>query len=248
MNNEFDHKTKEYVIGRPSYPTEILKVIRDLGVNKQSTVADIGAGTGILTHMLANLECNVLAIEPNKQMIAECKKYCKEISNIQCIEASAEKTSLKENSVDVITIAQAFHWFDKHLCKEEFLRILKEDGYVVILWNEMQTDNPLAQEYTYVLNKYKVKTTAAIRNFDPDEEKFNFFGQDFTKEYYDNWQTVTLEGFVGNALSLSYTPSKLDDTYDEFVAELHQLFLKHQQNEKITFHYKTEVCVCKFSK
>ena len=79
MNNEFDNKTKEYVIGRPSYPTEILKVIRELGVTKQSTIADIGAGTGILTHMLGELGCKVLAIEPNRQMFTECKKYCKDI-------------------------------------------------------------------------------------------------------------------------------------------------------------------------
>lgn len=248
MNNEFDNKTKEYAIGRPSYPVEILKVIRELGVNNQSTIADIGAGTGILTHMLGSLECNVLAIEPNEQMLEECRKYCNELNNIQFIEAPAEKTSLQENSVVIITIAQAFHWFDKELCKKEFQRILKENGYVVILWNEMQNDSQFAKEYTTVLNKYKVKTTAAISNFNPDEEKLNFFGQDFTKVYYENWQTATEEGFVGGALSLSYTPSKLDNMYEEFVAELHQLFSKYQQNDKVTFHYKTEVCLCKFSK
>ncbi|MGF3106161.1 class I SAM-dependent methyltransferase [Rossellomorea sp. DUT-2] len=247
MNNEFDNKTKEYAIGRPSYPSEILKVIRELGVNNQSTIADIGAGTGILTHMLGSLECNVLAIEPNEQMLVECRKYCNELNNIQFIKAPAEKTSLKENSVDIITIAQAFHWFDKELCKKEFQRILKENGYVVILWNEMQNDSQFAKEYTTVLNNYKVKTTAAISNFDPDEEKINFFGQDYTKVYYENWQTATEEGFLGGALSLSYTPSKLDNTYEEFVAELHRLFSKYQQNDKVTFHYKTEVCICKFS-
>ncbi|TYR73738.1 class I SAM-dependent methyltransferase [Rossellomorea vietnamensis] len=247
MKNEFDNKTKEYSIGRPTYPNEVLKILSELGVNKQSTIADIGAGTGILTHMLGSLECSVLAIEPNEQMLYECRKHCKDINNIQFIKAPAEETSLKENSVDVITIAQAFHWFDKNLCKKEFQRILKDDGYVLILWNEMQTDSQFAQEYTTALHKYKVKTTAAISNFDPDEEKLNFFGQDYTKVYYDNWQTVTEEGFVGGALSLSYTPSKLDSMYVEFVAELHQLFSKYQQNERVTFHYKTEVCICKFS-
>ncbi|MEL3971072.1 class I SAM-dependent methyltransferase [Rossellomorea oryzaecorticis] len=247
MNNEFDNKTKEYAIGRPSYPAEILKVMIELGVNNQSTIADIGAGTGILTHMLGSMECNVLAIEPNEHMLEECRKHCNELNNIQFIKAPAEKTSLKENSVDIITIAQAFHWFDKELCKKEFQRILKENGHVVILWNEMQNNSQFAKEYTTLLNKYKVKTTAAISNFDPDEEKLNFFGQDYTKVYYDNWQTVTEEGFTGGALSLSYTPSKLDNTYDEFVEELHQLFSEYQQNDKVTFHYKTEVCICKFS-
>lgn len=247
MKNEFNNKTKEYALGRPSYPTEVLKTIKELGINESSSIADIGAGTGLLTNLLGELGCNVLAIEPNESMLEECKKYCSNNKNIEFINAPAEETTLKENSVDVITIAQAFHWFDKQLCKKEFPRILKKDGYVIILFNEMQLDSQLAKEYTSILHKYKVKTNAGISaDFDPDKEKFNFFGQDYTKLYYDNSHTLTEQGFVGGALSLSYTPSKQDSTYDEFVAELQQLFSNYQQNDKVTFHYKTEVCICKF--
>lgn len=248
MKNEFNNKTKEYALGRPSYQTEVLKKIKELGINENSSIADIGAGTGLLTNLLGELGCNVLAIEPNEYMLEECKKYCSNNKTIEFINAPAEETTLKENSVDVITIAQAFHWFDKQLCKKEFQRILKKDGYVIILFNEMQLDSQLAKEYTSILHKYKVKTNAGISaDFDPDKEKFNFFGQDYTKLYYDNWHTLTEEGFVGGALSLSYTPSKQDSTYDEFVAELQKIFSKYQQNGKVAFHYKTEVCICKFT-
>ncbi|KEZ50894.1 class I SAM-dependent methyltransferase [Metabacillus indicus] len=248
MNSEFDNKTREYAIGRPSYPTDILSVMKELDINNQSTIADIGAGTGILTHMLGSLECDILAIEPNEHMLEECKVYCKDVTNIKMIKAPAEETSLMEHSVDVITIAQAFHWFDKKRCKKEFRRILKENGSVVILWNDMQITSQLAMEYAALLNNYKVKTTAAISNFDPDEEKRNFLEQEYTKVYYDNWHTVTEESFIGGALSLSYTPSKLDLKYNDFVAELGQLFSKYQHNGSVTFHYKTEVCICKFAK
>ncbi|WP_421385323.1 class I SAM-dependent methyltransferase [Bacillus salacetis] len=248
MNNEFDNKTKEYALGRPSYPVDILRILRELGVNNQSVIADIGAGTGILTHMLGSLECSVLAIEPNQHMLDECRTYCKGYKNIQFIDAPAEETTLKENSVDIITIAQAFHWFDKQLCKREFKKILKEDGYVLILWNEMQTDSQLAQEYTSLLRKYRVKSTAGISNIDPDKEKLDFFGQDYTKVYFDNWQTVTEEGFIGGAMSLSYTPSKKDEIYADFASELRFLFSTYQQNDKVTFQYKTEVCICRFSR
>lgn len=248
MNSEFDNKIKEYAIGRPPYPADILTVMKELDINKQSTIADIGAGTGILTHMLGGLECDILAIEPNEHMLEECKVYCKDVTNIKMIKAPAEETSLMEHSVDVITIAQAFHWFDKKRCKKEFRRILKENGSVVILWNDMQINSPLAMEYATLLNNYKVKTTAAISNFDPDEEKLNFFEQEYTKVYYDNRHTVTEDSFIGGALSLSYTPSKLDLKYNDFVAELKRLFSKYQHNGSVTFHYKTEVCICKFAK
>ncbi|MGE7217162.1 class I SAM-dependent methyltransferase [Priestia koreensis] len=248
MKNEFKNKTKEYVKGRPTYPAEVLKVMSQLGVNHDSTIADIGAGTGILTHMLGNLGCSVVAIEPSEQMVEECKVYCEDVHNIKIIKASAEETTLMDNSVDVITVAQAFHWFDKELCKPEFQRILKEDGYVVIVWNDMQLDSPLAKEYTQLLKKYTVKTTAAIAKFNPDEKKRQFFGQDYTKMYYDNWQTVSEEEFVAGALSLSYTPSELDSTYDEFVTDLRELFSNYQQDERVMFYYKTEVCICQFAK
>jgi ubiquinone/menaquinone biosynthesis C-methylase UbiE len=247
MKNEFDNKAKEYGIGRPTYPEEILNKVKELGIGRQSTIADIGAGTGLLTHMLSRLGCRVLAVEPNLEMLNECKKYCSTNTNIDYINAPAERTTLKDHSIDIITIAQAFHWFDKQLCKVEFQRILKENGYVFILWNDMLTDSEFAKEYSTTINKYKIKTTAGISSFDPDKEKFNFFGQDYIKIYYDNWQPVTEEGFIGNALSLSYTPSKLDNSYDEFVQELHNLFLRYKEEGKVKFHYKTEVCICKFS-
>ncbi|WP_400247446.1 class I SAM-dependent methyltransferase [Niallia sp. JL1B1071] len=68
MQNEFVHKTKEYAIGRPSYTKEILNIINELGIKKQSIIVDIGAGTGLLTNMLGELDCTILAIEPNEDM------------------------------------------------------------------------------------------------------------------------------------------------------------------------------------
>ncbi len=247
MKNElFNNKTKEYAIGRPSYPTDVLKVMRDLGISEQSSIADIGAGTGLLTNLLGELGCNVLAIEPNEYMLKECRRYCSKNNNIEFIHAPAEDTTLNDNSVDIITIAQAFHWFDKQICKIEFQRILKRNGYVIILFNEMQLDSQLAQEYTGVLHKYKVKTTAGISEFDPDKEKLNFFEKDFDMHFYDYYHTLTEKGFVDGALSLSYTPSKVDSSYEDFIAELSHLFSKYQHNDTVTFHYKTEVCICRF--
>ena len=119
MRNVFEHKTKEYAVGRPAYPKEVLKIIRDLGIKHDSLIADIGAGTGLLTNMLGELDCHVVAIEPNSDMLQKCRDYCSNRKNIDFVDAPAENTTLKNNSVDIITIAQAFHWFDQSLCKPE---------------------------------------------------------------------------------------------------------------------------------
>jgi len=104
LKNEFDNKAKEFAIGRPTYPKEILNKLKELGIEKQSIIADIGAGTGIFTNMLGQLGCRVLAVEPNVDMLNECREYCSNNTNIKYINATAENTELKENSVDIITI------------------------------------------------------------------------------------------------------------------------------------------------
>ena len=158
-----------------------------------------------------------------------------------------EKTTLEENSVDVITVAQAFHWFDKEQCRIEFKRILKENGYVVTVWNSLEEDSAFIKEYVEIIHRYEIKMTAGNLYFNPDEEKLKFLGQDFVKAYFDNYQTATLEALISNVSSISYMPSKSDDRYTEMVEELTHLFNKYQQNGTVTFHYKTEVCIGQFA-
>lgn len=248
MKSEFNNKAKDYAKGRPTYPVEILDKLKELGVTENSTIADIGAGTGLLTNMLGELGCKVVAIEPNVEMLEECKAYCSLNSNIQCIFATAEETSLKDNSVDIITIAQAFHWFDKKLCKKEFKRILKEHGYVLTIWNSLEEDMVFEREYMNILHQYEIKTTAGNSYFDPDKEKLEFLGQDFVKVYYDNYQDITLEELICNASSRSYTPSKVNNEYDSFTKALKELFVKYEEGGKVTFHYKTEISIGQFAK
>ena len=126
-------------------------------------------------------------------------------------------------------------------------RILKENAHVLLLWNEMLDDSEMAKEYISTLQRYKVKTTNAIANFDPDEEKLNFFGQEFTKLVYDNWHSVTEEGFIGGAVSLSYTPSKTHPSYENFIKALSTIFSKYQRDGEVLFHYHTEICICQFA-
>ncbi|MBP3904431.1 MULTISPECIES: class I SAM-dependent methyltransferase [Turicibacter] len=247
MKEAFNKKAKDYANGRPSYPVEVLNKLIDLGVKETSTIADIGAGTGLLTNMLCELGCHVYAIEPNDEMLNECKKYCASQTKLKCVCASAEKTTLEENSVDVITVAQAFHWFDKEQCRIEFKRILKENGYVVTVWNSLEEDSAFIKEYVEIIHRYEIKMTAGNLYFNPDEEKLKFLGQDFVKAYFDNYQTATLEALISNVSSISYMPSKSDDRYTEMVEELTHLFNKYQQNGTVTFHYKTEVCIGQFA-
>src|SRR4030042_737804 len=134
--DKFTDKAGHYMKYRPSYPLEFINyLINATEMNRDSVVADIGAGTGILTKLLAGKVKKIFAVEPNSDMLMKCMKHLKGIKNFTGIDASAENTTLPDGSVDFITVAQAFHWFDKEKAKTEFKRILKTGGKVIIIWN-----------------------------------------------------------------------------------------------------------------
>lgn len=101
---------------------------QEVGLSKNSIVADVGAGTGILTKLLASEVRMVYAIEPNMIMRKACENHCSEYKNIITVDGCAEETTLTDSSVDFITAAQAFHWFDRQKAKIEFRSILKPNN------------------------------------------------------------------------------------------------------------------------
>lgn len=246
MRTEFNNKAKDYSKGRPTYPVEILEKLRELGIDEKSSIADVGAGTGLLTNILCRLGGKVFVVEPNLEMLSECRNYCN-YDNIEFILATAENTTLEENSVDAITVAQAFHWFDRKLCRAEFKRILKENGYVLTVWNSREEDDDFTREYVNIIHGCEFKTTAGNSYFDPHKEKLEFFGQEYQKVVYDNYQSVDLDGLLSNAASISFTPSRDDEMYSEFAEKLTNLFNKYENNGVVTFHYTTEVCIGQFA-
>jgi len=136
----FGNRVENYVKFRPSYPTDAVDcIIQQTGVNDQSVIADLGSGTGKFTRLLLEHGLSVLAVEPNDNMREASEKELSEFAGFCSVSASAENTMLADNSVDLITVAQAFHWFDQDACKSEWLRILRPNGYVALVWNRRET-------------------------------------------------------------------------------------------------------------
>src|SRR5205085_2919328 len=116
----------------------------------------------------------VIAIEPNEEMRSAGSRLLESFSNLTMVAGTAETTALPSASVDFVTAAQAAHWFDRVKARKEFARILKPDGWCVLIWNERQTDTtPFLQEYEQLLLTYGTdykeirheRTTAAIHEF-----------------------------------------------------------------------------------
>jgi len=239
----FTNRVENYIKYRPGYPIEVIEYLKSENILKpDSIIADIGSGTGISAELFLKNGNTVYAVEPNDAMRDAAEKLLSGYGNFKSIHASAEDTTLPDMSIDLITCAQAFHWFDIPKAKTEFNRILKPAGRICLMWNERILDgNPFLIEYEKLLIKYGTDYST-VRHENIDENKLQeFFTNGYITRSFPNKQVFDLEGVMGRLLSSSYTPQYDSELYEPMLAELKRIFELHQMIGKIEFLYETNV-------
>ncbi len=253
VENEFNLKPKKrfssrvenYIKYRPSYPQEIITFLTEKkNLLKSNVIADIGSGTGILSELFLKNSYTVYGVEPNVDMRNAGQKMLSKYPKFVSIKGSAEDTTLNKNSIDIITAGQSFHWFDLKKARIEFLRILKSEGWVILIWNRRKKrSNEFLKDYEKLLMKYGTDYIVI------EKKKLNydkFFGVNksdnkFQKKKFDNSQEFNFKGLKGRLLSTSYIPLNDHPMFKEMISDLRKLFKKHQQNRSIRFEYNTVV-------
>jgi SAM-dependent methyltransferase len=152
----FSDRVVDYIRYRPSYPVEALDAIRAIGgLSAGAEVADLGAGTGIWTRILLDAGFQVTAMEPNLEMRRAAEESLGNQPGFRSLEGASDRTGLPPASVDLVTAAQAFHWFDVAKTRRECLRVLKQNAWVVLLFNERLVDgSPFLIAYESLLQRY----------------------------------------------------------------------------------------------
>jgi ubiquinone/menaquinone biosynthesis C-methylase UbiE len=240
----FSNRVADYVKARPSYPPQVLDFLEteDILVPGES-IADIGSGTGIFTKLLLDKEFRVFAIEPNADMRAVAEAAFEGNPLFTSVDGTAERTTMDDNSVAVITAAQSFHWFDIEQCRPEFQRILQPGGYVILLWNDRDTERTaFAKGYDALILAYATDLDA-IRQARLDLERMQhlFEPRSFETRQFYNKQSLDFEGLKARMLSSSYMPREGKPRYPELLAELQALFDESQQGGVVTIEYTTNV-------
>jgi SAM-dependent methyltransferase len=240
----FSSRVDNYTRYRPSYPEEVITLLKDkCGLSVHSVVADLGSGTGILTKMLLENGNFVYGVEPNKEMRVEAERQLLDYTKFISIPASAENTTLPANSVDIITAGQAFHWFDINKAREEFARILKPQGWLVLVWNTRQEDStPFLKAYEQLLRTYS-DDYLNVRHKRPELDAGSPFFQEWNHNLatFNNRQLFDFEGLKGRLLSSSYSPEPGNPQYEPMIAKLHEIFDKYKINGQVAFIYTTQV-------
>ena len=179
-----------YETARPGYPDEALAVVAtDLGVTTGTTVCDLAAGTGKLTRRLVDLGASVTAVEPVEAMREQARAT---VPDAHVVDGTAEAIPLPDASVDVVTVAQAFHWFDADAALAEIARVLKPGGGVALLWNERDEQTAWVAEMSRLIrwhertvSRYQhvdwAEVVAASGRFTPLEERAVHWAQPMTR-------------------------------------------------------------------
>ncbi len=240
----FSSRVENYLKYRPHYPVEVLKIlVKGCQLTPEWVVADIGSGTGFLTELFLKNGNQVLGVEPNKEMREGGERYLRGYPKFTSGDGTAEDTRLPAASVDMVTAAQAFHWFDREKAKREFLRILRPRGWCAIVWNDRRTDgSPFLEAYERLLREFtsEYKESSHRRITEPDLAEF-FAPNRPQVRTCRNHQTLDLDGLTGLLLSSSYAPEKGQAGHEAMLAELSQIFAAHQQDGRVVLEHDTRV-------
>lgn len=239
----FTNRVTNYVAYRPKYPAAVVEFMRaELGLSAASVVADVGAGTGILTEMFLRERCTVFAVEPNEAMRGAAEELLGEFPNFRSVNGTAEATTLADASIDIITAAQAFHWFDAEMSRQEFARILKPGGWVALVWNMRRVDTtPFLRELEDILRTYGTDYARVAEQYTHEPTLRKFFTGGFAVESFENRQVFDYEGLRGRILSASYVPLEGEPNYEPLLAALSRAFDAHNERGTVTFEYDTEI-------
>jgi SAM-dependent methyltransferase len=238
----FTNRTEEYHRHRPGYPPQVIDFLKgETLIAPSSVVADIGAGTGLSTKLFLPHVRRVYGVEPNAAMRRQAEIDLADYADFYPIDGSAEETTLADAAIDLIVAAQAFHWFDAPTARQEFKRILKPQGHVLLMWNERDTEGDALQaEYDAMLEKYIPDyRSLAHKSLTPEAITAFFNGAAVDHFSLPNEQTFTLEALKGRMTSSSYIPKPPSPVYDALSAELEELFNRHQKNGTVRFVYRT---------
>jgi len=241
--SRFSDRVENYVRYRPGYPAEVLLELKtECGLTPSHAIADIASGTGICTRILLENGNPVFGVEPNAEMRQAGDRLLAAFPNFTSVAGTAEATSLPDASVDFVTAAQAAHWFDRKRTRQEFARILKPGGWLVLLWNERLTDSsPFLRDYEQLLQAYGTDYADVRHEHTTDAVNVFFDPAPFRERVFAMRQEFDYAGLEGRLLSSSYAPGPGHPKHAPMVRELHRIFDAHKVAGRVSFDYKTRM-------
>ena len=217
----FTGRAQAYAAHRPSYGDDVIAFVLE-GLGDVPRVADLGAGTGISSRLLAVRGAQVLAVEPNAAMRSAAGRT----PLVTWVDGTAETTTLADGSVDAATAFQAFHWFASDAALAEIVRIVRPGGVAALVVNERDAADPFTAAYGDIVRRYAEDDTEQRRQ--DSLEVFRRLPGQCESRLFRNQQTLDVAGLLGRTRSTSYLPRE-GALAAQLEAEVRELFARMAQ-------------------
>ena len=225
----FADVARAYERARPGYPVD---AVRWLTSDEPCDVVDLGAGTGKLTRGLVALGHRVTAVEPLAEMRAELEAALPEVA---ALEGSAEAIPLPDESTDVVTCAQAFHWFDHEVALPEIARMLRRDGRLALVWNSRDDRDPWMTRLSAIIGNETVQETDVF----PVLEASGLF-EPVEKARFSHVQALDRAGLRDLVLSRSYCAKLAPAEREPILDAVGALYDETAEADGVRLAYVTE--------
>ena len=231
-----------YQRGRPGFPADAVAVLRDeLDLRPGRTVVDVGAGTGKFTHEMVATGARVVAIEPVTAMREQLEV---DVPDALALDATAETTGLETGSVDAVVAAQAMHWFDASAALDEWVRILREDGGIGLIWNVRDESVDWIAQLTRIMDVHAGDTPryrdSTWRPAFDDHPRLT----PLEHRRFRNPQTLTPDRVVDRVMSVSFIAALDPVTRAQVADEVRSLLRDHPDtrgHEQVELSYVVDV-------
>lgn len=241
----FSTQAVTYAQGRPNYPRQLTGwLTQTLRIDAQSTVIDLGAGTGKFTRLLSTLAPTLIAVEPVAAMGAQ---LAKRLPGVRLVNGTAEAIPLASASADALVCAQAFHWFSTEAALAEIHRVLKPGGRLGLVWNVRDESVGWVAAITEIITPYEGDTP----RFHSGRWREAFTGKYFSDpevtcfpySHVGSPQEVVMDRF----LSVSFIAALPTAEKASVTAQLRTLIDTHPDlrgRDTIAFPYQTQAYAC----
>ena len=241
----FSPKVADYVASRPDYPPKLFDSLSTAcNLRNGAVIADIGAGTGLFTRGLLQHGYRVIAIEPNATMRAAADQLLSGFPRYSSAHGSAEAIPTPQSSVDLITAAQAFHWFEIDRSRAEFLRVLRPEGKVALIWNDRVSTDPLHVALDEIFARYGGAKRGALVAHESRRDLAKFFGSTVPAELtWNHEHCLNQSGLLSLVFSRSYMPDRSSLLGHEVSQHVCEIFRRFATNAQVIVRYTTVATV-----
>ena len=195
MKDNFSVQAKGYSIYRPHYPPDMINYIMSFVENK-SKALDVATGNGQVASALAPFFTTIYGIDISVTQLENAIHK----ENIVYKEEKAEQTNFSSDEFDLITVAQAIHWFNFDAFYKEVYRILKPSGIIAVMGyglfrTNAETEAIVSHFYHDIIGEY---WDAERRYIDEDYKTIPFpFKEMYVEKQFSNTLTWTFEQLTG---------------------------------------------------